>query len=471
MAAGDRLFPRLVEQLKSSTISADDLVKALRTTCDLCYNQEKKCEAISSDVVAAATNLLLHEHIPVRREAARVISSMSLLMGGRSQLPIGNTAMASKLTSAIGAGPTLQRLAKLLLSCDDELVKMHVAEAMCAVTLFRDGCQQVVDQSTTTGIAAYLCATLPDLPPTHELSICLLHLLTTLGAVTMYANDGLRDLLGIGLIAKVVGFLALVPKDSEMPAVGIEKSTEITRQALRLLWHSGSNSKARKETLKADGVRVVTGFLLHPSTIVREAATCALNVVSLETEGKQHLLQHSLQPLAMLLHSEEETQYLQEICVQLCRSASELPAFRFAFARQILRSVWLLDKIFGNTALAAISHLLGQDESVETRTEAASVAAHFLQGDASHALGDVIRVPPVASDVSSPANFAAEECTEILHNLVALLEVAQEPALTCLRILTRVEQTREQLKAFIRDGLIVIPANARSLVEGLLLKA
>lgn len=457
IAAGDRLFPRLVEQLKSSSITADELVKALRLVCDSCYNQEHKCEAIASDIVAAATNLLLHDHIPVRREAARVISIISLLMCGRHQLPIGNATLAATLSTGMDVGPTLQRLAKLLLGCDDELVKMHVAEAICAITLFRDGCQQVVDQSTTVGIAQYLCATLTGLPQTQELSLCLLHLLTSLGAVTMYAKDGLRDLLGIGLIAKVVGFLAKVQRASAMPDVGVERSTEITRQALRLLWNCGNDPKARKETLKADGVSVVTLFLVHPDARVREAAVCALNVMSLETEGKKHVLQHSIQAMAMLLHSDEETVYLQESCVQLCRSASELPAFRLAFARQVLRSVWLLEKIYGNTALAVISLLLGPDETATTQAEAVNVMAHFLQGAASQPVGDVIRVPPVASNVSSPAAYAIEECVDILHNLVALLTVAKEPALSCLRILMTVDKTREQVSNLIADGLIRIP--------------
>merc|ERR550532_852596 len=81
MAFGDRLFPRLVEQLKSQTIAPEKLIEALRTVVDLCANQESKSQAISSDVVAAATDLLMHDHVPVRREAARVITSMALLIG------------------------------------------------------------------------------------------------------------------------------------------------------------------------------------------------------------------------------------------------------------------------------------------------------------------------------------------------------------------------------------------------------
>eukprot|EP00971_Amphidinium_carterae_P253569 5034329-Amphidinium_carterae.1 len=43
-------------------------------------------------------------------------------------------------------GPTLQALSHLLLKCDDEIVKMNVAEAAMSLTRFRDGCQQALDQ-------------------------------------------------------------------------------------------------------------------------------------------------------------------------------------------------------------------------------------------------------------------------------------------------------------------------------------
>eukprot|EP00439_Symbiodinium_sp_Y106_P043657 s2352_g5.t1 len=76
MAQGDRLFPRLVEQLTAPNMAPERLMEALRTVCDLCSHQESKTVAISSDVIAAATHLLLHDAVPVRRDACRVISSM-----------------------------------------------------------------------------------------------------------------------------------------------------------------------------------------------------------------------------------------------------------------------------------------------------------------------------------------------------------------------------------------------------------
>ncbi|OLQ14838.1 hypothetical protein AK812_SmicGene958 [Symbiodinium microadriaticum] len=214
MAQGDRLFPRLVEQLTAPNMAPERLVEALRTVCDLCSHQESKTVAISSDVIAAATHLLLHDAVPVRRDACRVISSMSLLVGGRGLLQVGNADLAGKLTGQISAGPTLPRLAKLLLSCDDELVKLHAAEAFQAVTIFRDGCQQVVDQGAVVGVTQYMCGTLPDLPSSPSLALCLLRLLQTMAAVTMYAKDGMRDIFstGFGLIGKVVRFLGWGPE-------------------------------------------------------------------------------------------------------------------------------------------------------------------------------------------------------------------------------------------------------------------
>eukprot|EP00933_Yihiella_yeosuensis_P021446 TRINITY_DN16957_c1_g3_i1.p1 TRINITY_DN16957_c1_g3~~TRINITY_DN16957_c1_g3_i1.p1 ORF type:complete len:521 (+),score=87.33 TRINITY_DN16957_c1_g3_i1:167-1729(+) len=473
MAFGDRVFPRLVEQLTSPGMAADKLVEALRTICDLTSHQENKAQAISSDVVAAATNLLMHESVPVRRDAARVLSSMSLLVFGRAQLPMGNSELSKELTKQVGAGPTLPRLVKLLLSCDDELVKLHVAEAMQAITIFRDGCQQVVDQGTVKGITQYLCATLPDLPTTAPLSLCLLNLLQTLGAVTMYARDGMRDIFGTGLIAKVVGFLELMPKDRQsLPAVTPEQSIHTTQQALRLLWHCGNNPKGRVETLQCQGVRVITQYLSHSDAKVREAAVCALNVVSLETKGKQDVLEHSLEEISRIIHSDAETTYLHETCVQLCRCASELAAFRFAFARHVLKSVWLLEKVYGTAALAAISPLLGSKESLETRTQAATVAAHFLQTE-TPSQGDDIRVPPVCplSNIDQPSGFAYGECVDILHNLIELHgeASAKTAAQDSLKALLKHEQAAIELKKLLRAGMITFPpGDTQAFVEPLL---
>lgn len=471
MAFGDRLFPRLVEQLKSPTMAPEKLIEALRTICDLCAHQESKCQAIASDAVAAATELLVHEHVPVRRDAARVISSVALMLGGRSLLPQGSSAARSKLPNAVGAGPTLPRLAKLLLSCPDELVKMHVAQAMRSITIFRDGCQQMVDQGTMKGVAQYLCATLPDIPSSPELALCLLHLLYTLAAVTMYARDGMRDLFGVGLIAKVIEFLDCMPKDAGIKVVSREESTDTQRQALRLLWHTGNDPRGRSETLKADGVRVITAYLGSPDAKIREAAVCALNVASLETQGKKDVLQHSVEGLGALLHSEGETAYLHETCVQLCRCASELPAFRFTFARHVLRSIWLLEKIFGTTALAAVGPLLRAEEPPETREQAAHVMAHFLQQQRP-AEGDRIRVPPVTplGHIGEPPMFALEECVDVLHSLAALLKTAPKPALECLQAITEADKPREELRRLITARKVSIPEAARVDVDAMLRK-
>jgi len=453
MARGDRLFPRLVEQLQNPEMAPEKLCEALRTICDFGSHQEMKCQAIASDVVAAATNLLMHDSVLVRRDAARVLSSVAKVVGGRSLMPIGNTEMPRKLTGQAVPGPTLPRLAKLLLGCDDEEVKMNVAEAMCSVTVFRDGCQQVVDHDTVKGVAQYMITMLPDVPATRPLSMCMLYLLRTLAAVTMYASNGLRDVLGVNLLAKVIAFLGRIPKDG-IPVVTADESTETVRQALRLLWHCGNDPKGRKEMLKADGVRIVTQYLTHKDAKVREAAVCALNVIALETLGKQEVLKHSKDNLADLLHSSEETPYLHETCVQLCRCASELPAFRFAFARRVLKSIWLLEKVYGTTALAAVSPLLRAEEDNSTRTQAANVMAHFLR-QPSPAQGDNIRVPPVTplDTINQPALFALGECTDALNDLLDLLPLSPDAA-ECLEIFTNYQKPREALQAILDDGRV-----------------
>jgi len=417
----------------------------------------------------------MHDSVPVRRDAARVISSMSLLIGGRGLLSLGSTDLSGKLTAQIGAGPTLPRLAKLLLSCDDELVKLHAAEAFQAVTIFRDGCQQVVDQGTVVGITQYMCGTLPDLPPTPSLATCLLRLLQTMAAVVMYAKDGMRDIFstGFGLIGKVVRFLGNVPTGQPMPQLQSELSTEIVRQALRLLWHCGNYPQAREETLEAGGTKVITQFLAHDDVQVREAAVCALNVISLETRGKKDLLEHSLEAVARIIHSESETTYLHETCVQLVRSASELPAFRFAFARHVLTSIWLLEKVFGTAALAALSPLLAPKEDMETRKQACITAQHFLTSSELSHTGDDIRVPPVCplGHIEIPTAFAFEECMDILHNLVELCDAAPGPAQACLKALMTRELPRSELAKLLRCGLIVPPPAQREFVESLVAEA
>jgi len=471
MAFGDRLFPRLVEQLKSPAMAPEKLIEALRTIVDLCAHQENKCQAIASDAVAAATGLLLHDHVPVRRDAARVVGSVAQVMGGRGLMPQGSTGLSRRFTDAVGAGPTLPRLAKLLLGCPDEAAKMHAARAMRSVAVFRDGCQQMVDQGTVRSVAQYLCATLPDSPPSLELALCLLHLLYTLAAVTMYARDGMRDLFGVGLIARLVEFLDSMPRERGISVVTPEDSTDTQRQALRLLWHTGNDPRGRSETLKADGVRVITTYLDSHDAKIREAAVCALNVASLETQGKKDVLQHAVQGLARLLHSDAETPYLHETCVQLCRCASELPAFRFAFARHVLRSVWLLEKVFGTTALAAVSPLLGGGEALVTREQAAHVMAHFLR-QAQPAEGDRIRVPPVAplQHIGEPPMFALEECVDVLHNLVALLHEVPHPALECLGALLEADRPRELLRELIKTSRVNVPQAAMGDVEAMLCK-
>jgi hypothetical protein len=468
MAFGNRLFPRLMEQLMTPDMHASKLTEALCVICDLCAHQENKVTAVASDVIAAATNLLMHDSVEVRREAARVVGSVAQMVCGRAEMPMGNAKMPHKLQFASAVKPaTLPRLANLLLQCDDEIVKKNVAAAFWSMTIFRDGCQQVVDQGSVNDIALYLCYTLPDVPKTSNLALCLLNLLRTLAAVTMYANSGMRDILGTGLIGKVIVFLG---KIDGIPALRPADSTETVRQALRMLWHIGNDPTGRKEMLKANGVQIITLYLgSQHDAKVREAAICALNVISLETNGKMEVLKHSTEAFARLLHSDQETAYLHETCVQLCRASSELPAFRFAFARLVLKSIWLLEKIFGTTALSAVSPLLDPKEDVETRTQAAHVIAYFL-GAPKPTTGDEIRVPPVCPLVMIyyPALYAMENCVSIIPNLVSLLDVAREPALESLEALTDAEKPRKELLELVAESRVAVSAEMLPEVQRML---
>lgn len=465
MAFGERMFPRLVDQLKTPGMHPTKLVDALCVICDLCPHQENKVTAVSAEIVAAATNLLMHDSIEVKREAARVISSIALMVGGRSCMPLGNTSMPRRLTGSLTPGPTLPRLSKLLLQCDDEIVKKNVAEALCSMTIFRDGCQQVVDQGSEKATAEYLCYILPQMPTSEALALCLLNLLRTLAAVTMYAENGMRDVLGCGLIGKLITFLGQI---DGIPVMKASDSTETVRQGLRVLWHIGNDPAGRKEMLKADGVRIITAYLQNNDPKVREAAICALNVISLETAGKKEVDKHSTEAFAKLLHSTEETAYVQEVCVQICRGNCELPSFRFSFARTVLKSIWLLEKVFGTAALAAVSPLLAPEENIETRTQAAHVVSYFLRTP-TPCLGDLIRVPPVPeSSIVEPAKFAFEECVSIIPNLVSLLDVAREPALDCLDALTDAERPRAELLELVAESRVKVSEDVLPLIRKML---
>jgi hypothetical protein len=460
VAFGNRQFPRLIEQLKSSDISAEKLAEALRTICDLVPNQESKCQAVAADVVAAAADLLTHEDTAVKREAAKTIAAIALMLNGRSRMP------------TLNAGPAVPKLSRLLLTCNDEGVKANVADAFNAICVFRDGCQQVVDQGAVKAMASYLCVVLPEQPQSQLLAVCFLSLLKALSQVTMYANNGLRDLIGCGLIGKLCVFLSRVPPGQGIPVVTPEQSTETVRQALRVIWHIGNDMHGRQEALKAKGVEVITAFLNDQDAKVREGAVCALNVLSLEIPGKKDILQHSVVPLAELLHSERETQYLTETCVQLCRCASELPAFRFTFAKHVLESIWLLEKIYGVTSIAAVYGLIA-DVDPRIRILAVLATRHFLT-KTPPARGDEIRVPPVCplERIDSPAMFAFEECTGILHNLLYLLgesmpQDAQGAALDCLEVLTSEVKAQQELLEVLQSGERPVAAGLLPMVQGM----
>jgi len=152
--------------------------------------------------------------------------------------------------------------------------------------------------------------------------------------------------------------------------------------------------------------------------------------------------------------------------------ASELPAFRFAFARHIVMDVWLLEKVYGTTALSAVSPLLEDREEDEIRTQAAVVMSHFLHKKEPEQ-GALIRVPPVCPlrHINQPALYAFEECTGVMHNLVSLLNVAPAPALECLDALTDIKAPREKLRWILDEDRIPLSAEVLStLVDSFLEK-
>jgi hypothetical protein len=405
----------------------------------------------------------MHDNIVVRREACRVLTSMAQLIGGRSKMPAGNQNLPREITGILGAGPTLPMLIKLLLSCDDAVVKRNAAEALKALAVFRDGCQLIVDQGSVKGISQYICATLPDQPGNLPLAQCLLFLLQTLAAVTMYARDGMRDFLGTGLIAKVITLISRIePNSSGLAHFATEESIEAVRNALRLLWFAGNDARGRIEMVKADGVQVVSGYLGDSDPKVREAAVCALNVITLETDGKKHALEFSVGPIANLLLSDKETPYLIETAVQLVRVCSELPSFRLAFVRHVLSSTDLLEKLYGTAALAPAGVLLDVAEDVDIRIQAARVILSFLKQSPGE--GDKIRVPPVCplENIDQPAMFALEEIVDLLHNLVDLLGCTSRPqgvevSMACLTELCRLPKAREWLQELVNEEKVRVP--------------
>jgi len=132
-----------------------------------------------------------------------------------------------------------------------------------------------------------------------------------------------------------------------------------------------------------------------------------------------------------------------------------------------LKSVWLLEKIYGTAALAAISPLLKAEEDVDTRTQATHVMAHFLRHEGP-AEGDTIRVP--AAHVQQPVLYAMQQCTDVLHDLLDVLPIAEQPALDCLDAFTNYQKPREILAAILGEGRSSVGPEHEGRVNAMLAK-
>jgi hypothetical protein len=156
--------------------------------------------------------------------------------------------------------------------------------------------------------------------------------------------------------------------------------------------------------------------------------------------------------------------------VQLCRCASELPAFRFTFAKHVLESIWLLEKVYGVTSIAAVYGLIA-DADPTIRMLAVLATRHFLT-KTPPARGDEIRVPPVCplERIDNPSMFAFEECTGILHNLLYLLGENMQPdaqrvALDCLEVLTTEVKAQQELLEILQSGERPVAAGLLQIVQ------
>merc|ERR1711939_547841 len=87
--------------------------------------------------------------------------------------------------------------------------------------------------------------------------------------------------------------------------------------------------------------------------------------------------------------------------------------------------------------------------------------------------GDEIRVPPVTPlrHVEQPLMFCIEECTGILHDLIALLQVppARAPAMQCLQTLMEAEKPRQELVEILESGYVTVPDDDQTVLQGMLL--
>lgn len=246
--------------------------------------------------------------------------------------------------------------------------------------------------------------------------------------------------------------------------------------ALRVVWMIGNEDEHREkrkgkwavvegrmEALKANAVPVVSTFLRHEDEKVRELAVCALNVLALENDGKKEVLTHACANLAKLLKGgpQRETAYLHSTGVQLARGASELPAFRLAFAREILNDINLLGEVFGVAAIGAVHPLLAPEEPLKVRETAVTAVCYFLQSQ-NPPPGDRIRVPPVCplSYIEQPAMYAIEQCDGILFRLLELVSQggkAGQMAMACLEAMTEQEKPRTELREILSTENLNLP--------------
>merc|ERR1711933_613423 len=122
--------------------------------------------------------------------------------------------------------------------------------------------------------------------------------------------------------------------------------------------------------------------------------------------------------------------------------------------------------------LEAVNPLLEPAETSGTRSQAAVVMAHFLQGDPEPEGNKSLRhrIPPIcpSDHVDDPARYAMEECVDILHNLVSLLDLVREPAMQCLEVLLGTRKAQDELRELMAEGRVTVPHSARADVERLL---
>jgi CxxC motif-containing protein len=397
-AFGSRTFPRLHELATDPKVDPPVLVETLETITSLISNQEHKVQAIEAGICQAASDLMLHKDVHVQRAAVTTLSRLALVLQGRQALKECEAA---------------DRLSDLLLSSEDEEVQARVADAMACFSTGTDGCQYLVDRGSVHAMGSHLLGALPK-PSSATIAACAVGLLSTLRHVTVNANLGVRDLVGQGVLRKIVEFIA-TNQTSGIPTVADPAAAEL--DALALLGAVCMDATGRKELLDAQAVEVLceSTLMSEKPVAVHEKALSALVGLSIEVDGKKRLVP-CVKVLCDFLIKPPSDQ-AKDAAWRLCLSAGELPAFRLELSGALVKldCSETLRAIYGVSVCCEYALLLEKSKSMRFRKQVIEALCTALTTTAKEAYKD-----PMDANNRDATAYTLFTCPAIVDRLLTL---------------------------------------------------